>query len=132
VKWTWAVSGLTGAGALLLPLLGAADSHLQSDATRSALSATAHVNFKIVIPQVLSLQMGSENHARAGATTVAIMSNSRTATLNTADRAATDSGSVTRGNVIFSTAAGRIIAEDAECAPRPIQGAAIFCTASMP
>ena len=64
------------AAALLLPLLAAADSRLQSAAAGSAASATASVNFKIVIPTVLYLRVGGE--------TAAIMSNSRKALVQTA------------------------------------------------
>jgi hypothetical protein len=42
--------------AALLPLMAAADSRLQSTAPGAAASATAHVDFKIVIPEVLFLR----------------------------------------------------------------------------
>jgi hypothetical protein len=42
---------------LLLPLTAASESHVQAAAPTARLTATASVNFKIVIPKVLSLQM---------------------------------------------------------------------------
>lgn len=48
---------------LLLPLPAAADSRLQAAAPGSAASATASVNFKIVIPAVLYLHLGGESAA---------------------------------------------------------------------
>jgi hypothetical protein len=43
--------------AMLLPLTAVADSRVQSGAPRAAVSAAAHLDFKIVIPQVLSLRV---------------------------------------------------------------------------
>ncbi|HWG71576.1 MAG TPA: hypothetical protein VN692_19335 [Steroidobacteraceae bacterium] len=54
---------------LLLPLSAAADSRMQAASAGSAASATVSVNFKIVIPTVLYLHLGSES--------AAIMSNNR-------------------------------------------------------
>jgi hypothetical protein len=70
VKGSWAFNGVASTAALLLPLMAVAESHLQSG-TGAAFVATAHVNFKIVIPKVLSLQVGDSGP-------LAIMSNGRT------------------------------------------------------
>jgi hypothetical protein len=133
------------AGALLLPLLAAADSQVQTGARNAALSATAHINFKIIIPPVLSLRMGAEFHAGAGAQNVAIMSNYRTVSLNATIRSSDDDVAIAHGNVILNAAARKIIAQDALCASQPGSAAAaataddtvkvdtqVVCTASMP
>jgi hypothetical protein len=58
MKWHEALSGLMSGMALLLPLPAVPESHIQTGSA-SASSSTAHVNFKIVIPQVLYLQVGA-------------------------------------------------------------------------
>jgi hypothetical protein len=129
VKWPGTFNGLMSTAACLLPLLAAADSHIDSQAPNGTTRATAHVDFKIVIPQVLFLQA-------AGAERVAIMSNSRNVSLSAGVRGA-DAEVRPRGNVILSAAAGKVIAQDAECA-RFVRGtasansSAVICTASMP
>lgn len=121
------------AGAALLPLLAAADSQVQTAATRAALSATAHINFKIVIPQVLYLHMGGESAGAAGARTVAIMSNGRTVTLQSSTWTSGDDRSAAHGNLILNAGARRIIAQDAQCAPKNVMvSTQDICTASMP
>ena len=52
------LSGLMSGAALLLPLTAVPDSHVETARAGAVPSATAHVNFKIVIPRVLSLQVG--------------------------------------------------------------------------
>ena len=59
MKWHEALSGLMSGTALLLPLTAASESHLQTGSASAVSSTTAHVNFKIVIPQVLYLQVGA-------------------------------------------------------------------------
>ncbi|HEY1312234.1 MAG TPA: hypothetical protein VGE92_00060 [Steroidobacteraceae bacterium] len=114
-----AFNGLLSVAALL-PLMAAADSHLQSTAPGAALSAQAHVDFKIVIPEVLYLRSGAADK-------VSIMSNSRNVTLSaTAPESAAHLGS----HVILRASAGKVIAQDADCTlpkSRPV-----ICTASMP
>lgn len=137
-------AGVTAA--LLLPLMVAADSRIQTGGARTALSATAHVNFKIVIPTVLYLNVGSGSDRTADTDTVAIMSNGRHVTLNAALRAH-DSTVPARGSVILSAAARGVIAQDARCTPLPTPAATaqantrdpvlagthqVICTASMP
>jgi hypothetical protein len=58
MKWHEALSGLMNGTALapLLPLTAVSESHIQTGSVSSVSSTTAHVNFKIVIPQVLYLQ----------------------------------------------------------------------------
>src|SRR5260370_9014961 len=82
VKWSWAVNGSMSVAALVLPSKGAAESHIQTAAASAALVSTARVNFKIIIPKVLYLRVGSGSDGTVGAETVAIMSNSRNVTLN--------------------------------------------------
>ena len=57
MKWHEALSGLMSGTALLLPLTAVPESHIQTGSASAVSSTTAHVNFKIVIPQVLYLQV---------------------------------------------------------------------------
>lgn len=136
VKRSWAFNGLMSAAALLLPLTAATDSHIQTGAPSAAVDATAHVNFKIIVPQVLYVRT-------AGAETMAILSNSRNVTLTATVRNSAvtanqpTSADAVRGNVILSAAARKVIAQDAACRPGgphpPLAVAGqVVCTASMP
>jgi hypothetical protein len=90
--------------ALLLPLTAVPESRIQTAATGAAASASAHVNFKIVIPQVLYLRVGGESARTTDSPIVAVMSNGR-----------------------------RSIAQNAQCALASIPGARRYlCTASIP
>jgi hypothetical protein len=130
--------------ALLLPLMVAADSHIQTKAASAALAATSHVDFKIVIPTVLYMHVESGNdRTTRGAETVAIMSNSRNVTLDATVRTP-ESEVHARGGAILSASARKIIAQDAPCtvgnaaAPMVARGRAkaedrrMVCTVSMP
>jgi hypothetical protein len=129
--------------AALLPSMVAAESHIQTKAAGTASVATARVNFKIVIPTVLYMQVGNAaDHALGadrtpGAETVAIMSNSRNVTLN-ATRRRPDSDVALRGNVVRSapvilSASGRkVIAQNAPCTAGDAHAHPVVCTASMP
>jgi hypothetical protein len=149
--------GFTGAmslAALLLPSMAAAESHMQTKASGTASVAAARVNFKIVIPTVLYMQVGNaaDRALRAdrppggdrtlGAETVAIMSNSRNVTLNATVRRP-DSDAALRGNVVRSapvilsasvlSASGRkVIAQDAPCTTGDAHAHPVVCTVSMP
>ncbi len=125
--------------ALLVPMLAVPESRIQTAAAGAAAQATAHVNFKIVIPKVLYLHVAGVGDREAQ--TVAIMSNSRnvwlTATLRTPQTQGTDAAA--HGNVILTAAARKVIAQDTACtlsgprAGRAAAGAAqLVCTASMP
>ena len=87
MKWHRAFNGLITGAALLLPLTAVPESQIETGTASTAPSATAHVNFKIVIPQVLYLRVGAVSGEPAGAQTAAIMSNGRSATLYSTDRA---------------------------------------------
>jgi hypothetical protein len=98
-------------------------------------SAAAHVDFRIVIPQVLSLGLMGGDAQATGTQRVAIFSNSRTVTL------AVSGGSVpaARNRVILRAAARKAIARDAVCQlPTDLAGGglsappAMICTVSMP
>lgn len=146
MKWSWALNGSISSAALLLPLMAAAESHIQPGAPGAASVAAAHVDFKIVIPKVLYLQVRREDDA-GRAPTVAIMSNGRNATLSAADRTP-DSSLASRSNVILSTSGTKVIAQDAQCTlgPAPaavpadshvrarvsVKASQVVCTASMP
>jgi hypothetical protein len=148
VKWSWAINGLMSSAALLVPMVAVPESRIQSEGAGTGLQATAHLNFKIVIPKVLYLHVASA-HDR-DAQTVAIMSNSRnvwlTATLRTPEAQGSEgalhssaSSAAAHGDIILSAAARKIIAQDTACAssePRAGRAAAgatqLVCTASMP
>lgn len=146
MKWHRAFNGLITGAALLLPLTAVPESRIESGTASTASSATAHVNFKIVIPQVLYLRVGPGDDALAGTQTVAVMSNGRNVTMNSTDRAPGSSAPAHR-NVILNTSARGTIAQRAQCTPTPIPAGtapadshvstkigtrAITCTASMP
>ena len=134
VKWHCAFNGLMSGTALLLPLMAVPESRIASESASTASSTAAHVNFKIVIPQLLYLHVGPGNQGTSGADTVGIVSTGRNVTLNATIRAP-DSRTPTRHNVILSAAARKAIAKDAQCTLTPAPGGAsrtITCTASMP
>jgi hypothetical protein len=148
VKWSWAFNGLMGSAALLVPMMAVPESRIQTAVAGTALQATAHLNFKIVIPKVLYLHV--EDAGDRDSQTVAIMSNSRnvwlTATVRPPETRGSDAAihpsanSVSpRGNVVLSAAARKIIAQDTACTvsePRggraPAGATQLVCTASMP
>ena len=88
LPWSWVIGRPLSVGALLLPLLATADSQLNVRTVNGAYSATAHLDFKIIIPKVLSLDLGplglenGNGGQPCGTRTVAIRSNSRHAMLS--------------------------------------------------
>jgi hypothetical protein len=102
------------AAASFLPSPALPDSRGASGAPGTALRATARVNFKIIIPQVLSLRVGDVSASALGAGTVAVMSNGHNATLNASLRTL-DATTPARGNLILNGAARKGIAQDAQC-----------------
>jgi hypothetical protein len=127
--------GLITATSLLLPLWAAAESHLQAATASRKVSATAHVDFKIVIPKVLSIALADGDTESSGAQKVAIFSNSRNVTL----AASTGSTPAARGNVILRAPAGKVIARDAACrlpadasSGVASKNTGMICTVSMP
>ena len=146
MKWHCAFNGLMSSIALLLPLMAVPESRIESGPVSAASSTTAHVNFKIVIPQLLYLQVGPTNAGPAGAHTVGIMSTGRNVTLNATVRTP-DSNIPARRNLILSAAARKAVAQNAQCTLMPAPGGAlpagsldstkagtrtVICTASMP
>jgi hypothetical protein len=127
VKWSWAFNCAVGTAALLLPPAAAPDSHLQTRAGNAVSSATAQVNFKIIIPRVLYLHVAGANEGAADSRTVDVMSNNHNVALTATTR--TPAG---------SAAARKIIAQDAVCMPSASAhrgigpGNRVLCTASMP
>jgi hypothetical protein len=134
---------LAGSAAILLPFLAAADSQLQTGSARTSMRATAHVNFKIVIPPVLSLDMPAGSPGMRDAQTVSIYSNKHNVTL----AATLGPSGEARGTVVLSSAAGKVIAQKVACTPvatrsaLPLPGApragqraadGVVCTACMP
>jgi hypothetical protein len=142
MKCPWAFNGLMST-ALLMPMMAAPESHVQTAAASTAANAAAHVNFKIVIPTVLYLRMGSASERGDGAKTVTIMSNGRNVMLNPTTRSPDDART---HFVILSASAGKILAQDAPCALGIDDAAAatarahrvsfniqpLVCTVSMP
>ena len=134
--------------ALLMPMMAAPESHVQtaaaSTATHVAARAAAHVNFKIVIPTVLSLRMGSADDRGRGAKTVTIMSNGRNVMLNPTARSPDDTRA--HDGVILSASVRKVIAQSAPCAlgiddagaanarahPVSFNTQPLVCTVSMP
>ena len=133
------VRAALASGVLLWPWLAAADSQIQGGAGRSHLRGTAHVDFRIIIPRMLALDvdglavpgMATPAASAAGpAQTVAVFGNSRTIALGSTIRTSDEP----RGGLVLYSAARRTIAQAAVCSPAPSRGAAdgIVCTASMP
>jgi hypothetical protein len=128
-------------GVLLLPWLAAADSQPQGGVGAKNLRASAHLDFRIVIPRMLALQVDARAApAAAGSTagptsaspgspqTVAVYGNGRTIALGATSADDSPSG------LILSAAARKAITQDAVCAPAPARGIVrgIVCTASSP
>jgi hypothetical protein len=67
------VSSSLGAAVIFLPAWTVADSSVHSGLAATHLVATAHVTIRIVIPQSLSLSVGSDERGAAGARTVSVM-----------------------------------------------------------
>jgi len=103
------------------------ESHIQPGAAGVPVSATAHVNFRILIPQVLSLRTESGDHGET-AQTVAIMSNGRDVTLSAS--VGTHDVFHAHTGVIISAPARKIIAQDARCSPGSAHAAAAHDDAS--
>ena len=117
--------------ALMLPLLAAGESQfdLGSTAPRAArpLAADARLNFKIVIPQVLSLDIpgGARLATQARAS---IGSNGRSVAL-----ASTRAADAARHDLVLTAAAGRVLVREADCVPDvPARAARVTCTVAMP
>ena len=137
VKWSWAFNGLLGSAALLLPVAAVPESRIQSEAPSGAVQATAHVNFRIVIPKVLYLHVGTGDERDPDPETVAVMSNNRNVWLTATVRTRDDHPRAARGNIILSATARNIIAQDAVCTAVGLRPAAVganrlVCTVSMP
>jgi hypothetical protein len=128
VNRSWAVNGLMSSAALLWPIAAVPESRVQSEGAASAVQAAAHVDFRIVIPKVLYLHVGTGNEANPE--TVAVMSNSRNVWLSATVRNREDHPRAARGNVILSAAGRHIIAQDAVCSAAGLHP--VICTVSMP
>jgi|HubBroStandDraft_1064217.scaffolds.fasta_scaffold00389_9 hypothetical protein len=111
-----AIRSSIAAVVLLMPLTAAAESHIESAAATASLTAAAHLNFKIVIPTILYLQVASQGELIAGEQTAAVMSTGRDVTLN----------------ATVLTAARRSIAQNVPCGRGDAHLRTLVCTASMP
>lgn len=100
LKWSWVIGRPLSCAALLLPFLASADSQLNTRAVNGAVLATAHLDFKIIIPKVLSLEMGtlrleSGIGGQPCGRHSAIMSNNRNVTLSATAGAAANTHRMT-------------------------------------
>lgn len=127
MTWTCAFKGLMSTASLLLPLTAIPESQVQTAASGVAVAVTAHVNFKVIIPQLLSLQIGDTNSLALNGGMVAIMSNGHNVALNATERTAGNTHAYT--NLILSSAARKGIAQHVHCSPG-IRAA--VCTVSVP
>jgi hypothetical protein len=134
MNWSWAFHGPLALTALLLPMTAVPESHIRAAAVNGAVRASAHVDFRIIIPRTLSLDVGPESHRGQGAQMVAITSNNRTVTLGATIHASDVdvSGAEARRNVILSAAARKSIAQDAACTPGDAHRAAAAKTLGSP
>ena len=103
------------AGSWLLPSMAVPESRVAGGAPGAALHATAHVTFKVIIPKVLYVRVGTASENALDPGNVAVMSNGHNATLNAALRTP-DSNVPARGNLILNSAARKGIAQNAQCA----------------
>ena len=125
--WRAARTALAGGAALLLPFLAAADSGLATGPANATLRAAAHLDFKIVIPRVLSLDVPGELHQVLGAQTVGVYSNSRSVAVGSTVGAS----DTARDGLVLRASARKVIAQNVACGPIA-QAASLVCTASMP
>ena len=128
MKWSANACRVMCSGALLLPFPAAPETQVHIGAQSHAVAAT-HVDFKIVIPTVLSLEMLAGTRPGNAVQTVAIGSNGRTVAL-----AATLNGAaLPRHDLILGAVSGRNIAQETDCAIAVRNIAAkLICTVSMP
>ena len=61
-----ALRNLLGAASLMLPVMVIAESNVQTGAATATPGATAHVDFSVVIPQVLYLRVGTGSSYTTG------------------------------------------------------------------
>jgi hypothetical protein len=111
------------AGCLLLPIVAAGESRVGTEAQRSA-----HVLFKIVIPQVLSIEIADGESAYLGQA-LAISSNE-----GNVRRISTTATDAEHPHVILSTAGHRSTVQFATCVAtdRAQPASGMSCTVSMP
>jgi hypothetical protein len=120
-----AIHGLIAlAVALTLPCVSRSESQRESAAAHRGIMAIARVNFMIVIPRALSLQLGVDAAALAFGT---VASNGYTVSLG----AIGAGGEQLRRDTILTAAAHRGLEQEGVCTPsRPSERA--LCTVSMP
>ncbi len=128
------VRGLIAGIVLLMPMMATAESHMDFGAATGSLNAAAHLNFKIVIPNVLYLNVAGDHEHVAAAQTVAVMSTGRDVTLNATIRMPTAGlrasiDSAAAGSTLLTAAARKAIAQNVPCTRGD---GPVVCTASMP
>ncbi len=128
------VRGLIAGLVLLMPIMSMAESHMDAGAAAARLNATAHVNFKIVIPSILYLNVASEDNPIPGAPNVTVISTGRNVALNATVRAPTiglpaSINAAAAGSILLTAAARKSISRNVPCTSGD---GPIVCTASMP
>jgi hypothetical protein len=119
-------TAVIGAALLMLPRPAAPDSHLATGARDAALRATAHLDFKIIIPPVLGLNLDSGPGLHAGGLPVALFGNTPTLTLSSSTRG-------TSRNLVLTAVAHGVIAAHSYCGVDGAPGVhRVTCTAAMP
>jgi hypothetical protein len=144
------VVAVLAAAALLLPGPLSAESSLQSGAKTASVGASAHLDFRIIIPPVLALSIESGNLAPGAAPRVSILSNTRHVMLTasaplTGDLHAAPLPSRDRGTLLLGARRGSVISTASACgrgAPRTVAGSRasapvvdllpVVCTVTMP
>ena len=106
----------TACAALLLSAAARAESQLAQPHAQRELTAQAHVDFKIIIPPLLSLSLGADGRADAATVT----SNARSLLLG--------------GRIVLGGARGAPLRQALRCTPPPAASAParLICTAAMP
>lgn len=113
----------------LMPVIASGESQLHAGGGSS--SASAHLNFRIIIPQVLYLNTGAtDGHAAQPA----VFSNGRNVALVTTVQGA---GAAVTAHLILSGAGRRAISRISACATarepgRTVASGRLVCTASTP
>ncbi len=145
------LAGIVAATALLVPWPLSAESSLQTGARTASVGASAHLDFRIIIPPVLALSVEPSGALPGAAPRVSILSNTRhvllTASAPESAGERPESLPRARGTMFLGARRGSVIAAESACrrdAPRVIaRGAshsgapivdlqAVVCTVAMP
>lgn len=123
-----AIRGALAASALLIPWHVTAESSLQTGARTATTGASAHLDFRIVIPPVLALSVEPAGATAGSAARVTILSNTRHVLLSAsapepAVGEAVAASRTARGTVFLGPRRGSVITAESACrrdAPRVV------------